>query len=412
MAPTAPAEPADNTRLLINRLWAAGLATLVVATWRLWTPWRDTPRVPPLAVLGRVPASVDLLLFGGLLALCVLVVLRPHRRWLLIAAAGCLAGLMSVDQLRWQPWAYQLLVTAAPLATLPNEQRTRWLRVLLVSIYLFAAEAKMDVEFARTIGQQIAGAGAAIVGIDWPALPAALRLAVALTLPIAEAVVGLLLAVRRVRRAGVVAAGLLHAGVVVAVGPLGLNHQAGVLVWNVVFFAFVALLFTPQEASPTSVLAAGGRPGPVSAKLILLVAIAAPLTQPLGWWDRWPAWGLYAPRGERAAVFVHNAAAERLPPGLPVEPATGDGPWRRVRLDEWQLSQTAAPLYPQNRIALALALELDRRARLGAYVAVDLESAANRWTGERTGTQLVGAKQIRGHAARHCWLNWRPAPGR
>lgn len=401
----------------LARLWALGLIVLLLSTWRLWTPLRWPPRVPALSWLTGLPAAVDYLLLVLLAWAALRALISPSRRPLLVAA-GSLALLMAVDQLRWQAWAFHLLVMAPAIALSPPTRARRWLGWFTISIYLFAAAAKLDAVFMNTMGQQLVDALAGLVGLDGGQLPATVRSAAALAMPLGEAAIGLLLIFSLTRRLAVSAAIALHALVAIALSPLGLGHELGVILWNIFFAALVWRLFWPQSAQlDTSQESA---PTPSSRKTVtrsaterlaigvLAVAMLAPLTQPLEMWDRWPSWGLYAPRGERAVVFVHASAADRLPEDLPLDDTSEGDRWRRVRLDDWLLEETGAPLYPQNRTTLALALALDEKARLGGYLKVEVQSAADRFSGDRTGQTLLGADAVRTYCQENYWLNTKP----
>lgn len=402
-------DPASADVLLV-RVWCVGLLALLAATWRLWTPRREPPALPALSALTGLPPAIDYACLAACAAALVLALSRPTSRRAVAMATGCLAALMALDQLRWQPWAYQALLVGAALAWLPSIEARRWLRVLLASVYLYAAIAKLDVVFINTTGQQVVGALARLIGIDPAGYSPTVRQAWAAAMPTGEAAVGLLLAWPRLRRVGVAAAVLLHASIVLALGPLGLGHSSGVLLWNAASATLVAVLFWPAHQTEAAADVATVAPaGGVFARIALTAGVVLPLTSPLtaslDLCDRWPAWGLYAPRGERTEVYVHASVADRLPASLPLEPTKGGEAWRRARLDEWVLHKTGAPVYPQNRVAVALALALNERGRLGSYLRVDVDSIAHRLTGQRQRLRLEGAEAVEAYAARRYWLS-------
>ena len=393
---------------LAIRFWAIGLLGLLGTTWRLWTPANGLPRAPVFGSLLGVPPATDYLLLALLAFALLAASFRPARlRWLGLATLG-LVGLMALDQLRWQPWAYLWMLLGTALVSLPYPAARWWLRGLLVSLYLFAAAAKLDVVFANTTGQQFVDALLGVLGLSELALPHPLRIGLALAMPVVEGAVGILLALPNTRRAGVLLAVGFHMVVAVALSPLGLGHSTGVLLWNLLSAGWVSLLFWPgHEISMESKNLNQQHPRRVASlgKILIAAAMVAPLAQPVGMWDRWPSWGLYAPRGERMEMRVHNRAAERLPPALPVENPTQGDRWRRVKIDEWVLAKTGAPIYPQNRVGLAIALALAEQGRLGGYVRVELQSTAGRTDGDREGKRLEGTDAIRNYAGQRYWLN-------
>jgi hypothetical protein len=394
---------ADRTTLFVA-VWAGTLAILLAATWRLWTPWRGTPRIAPLEAIEIIPPMIDFALLA-LVGYGLLRTLRatlssnflasprresweeseyaPHshdsRRGLAVYRIGvliatlALVGLMLLDQLRWQPWAYHAAIAGVILANATRPQALRLLRLVTVAVYAYSAIAKLDAEFAATLGQQMLGA----VGLDLAIWSDTTRTAIALTIPTVElAVAGLLAASlkwRRLRVVACVAVVAIHAATIAVLGPWALGHSLGVLLWNVGFAAQTVILFWPQHEENSAPVTRLSRLTLAACGL----AVLAPVITPFGLWDQWPGWALYAPRGERATLFVHTASVERLPKSLqPHIEESSDGPWRRVRLDKWTLAETAAPIYPQNRIVAAMALGLMEHYALTGRVRVVDESPA------------------------------------
>lgn len=359
----------------------------MAVTWALWTPLREPPRLPPAAFPIAPPPGFDF----ALLPLVALGV-AARRPGLAVAA---LAALMAGDQLRWQPWAYHALLIGVLLAACGAARATTLARWLAVSVYAYSAIAKLDATYATTLGQQVLDAlGASAVG-----LPEGARAVAALAPPLAELGVAACLAAslrwRSLARPAAAAAVAMHLGTIGVLGPWGLGHSAGVLLWNVGFAWQTVVLFgTPPGAAGAArneSFDGVSRVFERAATAVVCFALVAPLASPLGGWDRWPSWGLYAPGGERAAVHVHRSVVDRLPDAIPIG-AEADGPWRRVRLDQWVLRTTGAPLYPQNRVRLALAAALAERFPLSDRVMAIVESRADRFTGERESRVIEGAE--------------------
>jgi hypothetical protein len=274
--------------------------------------------------------------------------------------------------------------------------------LLAVSVYAWSALAKLDVEFADTLGTQMASVLVEPLGIDLAGWPSAMRRAAALALPAGEltlaAALALSMVTPRLAKAGVVLGVLMHAATIVVLGPWGLAHSLGVLVWNAGFAWQTWSLFWPRsgEFEPVAI---EGVPSITERLVIALVALA--LVAPIGFyarsWDTWPSWGLYAPRAERAAVLVHESVFDRLPRSLRdvSTAAPGDGPWRGVRVDRWGLAENLAPLYPQNRVKLALAAALAERFPLGDRVRVVIEGPTKRWDRVRDERVIDGASACR-----------------
>lgn len=385
-----PLERADDRPNAILLAWAATLLACVGVTWRLWTPLRDTPRVAPSGLLGGVPPAFDYALLL-LLAFGLWRAISSRDAWRrgVVIATAALAASMAFDQLRWQPWAWHAVLAGVVFAASSGCRTLSGLRALAVAVYAYSAVAKLDAEFVGTLGQQMLDT---LPGAD--RLPDGARQAIAWTMPVFEfAIAGLLAASvrwRRIATTACIAVATLHIGLIGVLGPLGLGHSLGVLLWNAGFAVQTVVLFRPSGPQPDTT----GRIR-VAGWAACVLGVAAPALAPFGYWDQWPGWALYAPGGERASLFVHQAVAERLPDALtPFVDLLSDGVWRRVRLDDWVLADTGAPLYPQIRVKAAIALGLAKRYPLGGRLQLITESAAGRLSRARTSLALDGPMEI------------------
>ncbi len=407
-SPAAPAaEPAaDIVASLLARALAAFALALVAATWPLWTLQRAVPAVPFIRLAQAVPDTAQWIAAAAALTGLLSALVAPRgnlwaTRGLLAFVAGT-ALLVLCDQQRFQPWVYQFLLVALALAW--AEARTAlWLvRVLVISFYFYSAVTKLDFTFLHTLGQQFLAALAGLFGASLDGWSETARLWAAAVFPLGELAVALGLCFARTRRAALGGAIALHVLLLVILGPWGLNHKPGVLLWNAYFIVQDVLLFGPAIRPLASVNAQSGlrttwltAPKPLLA--VFAGAVLLPLLAPTSWFDLWPSWGLYAPSSQRLTLWVHRRAAGELPPELASfldEERSDDPAWLAVRLDRWTLESLRAPIYPQNRYQLALAESIVRRAGLDHRARVVMFSMANRVTGHRDAETLAGAAQI------------------
>src|SRR5207244_3954765 len=107
---------------------------------------------------------------------------------------------------------------------------------------------------------------------------------------------------------------LLHLLLLVILGPWGLNHKLGVLVWNAYFIWQDLILFGGRRSmsatvadDPESVPQTTGALSALGLAQGMIVAAALlPLLAPTTWFDLWPSWGLYAASAERVSLLVHR----------------------------------------------------------------------------------------------------------
>jgi len=302
---------------------------------------------------------------------------------------------------------------------------------------MYSALSKLDVSFISGEGQQILSGLLHSIGLSITGWPGPVRRIVTAGMPVGELLVAVGLCLRKTRRTGLVAAVAMHAILFLALGPWGLHHKPGVLIWNVYFAMQDLLLFahrplmpikeawslsigrflarrrtdlaTPQTAAvrengfagtaeaETDEPARSHRRSSRAAEIVVLAAILLPLLAPFGWCDQWPAWGLYASAPERMTVFLRRSERKRLPGPIRrhVEEPRPLYSWCRLRIDRWSLDAVGAPLYPQNRFRAGVALAVAERYHLGSAIRVVVESAANRWTGRRTVRIISGEADLR-----------------
>jgi len=410
------------------------LIALLLVSWRLWMPQHDFPQVPLFGFLRPVPLWIDGMLVG-LLVIGLGGTLRfgARGRWRTLSLLGVLvglAGLVALDQHRLQAWAYQAMIIATLLLTVPPRVGLSWLRVLAVSVYAYSAAGKLDYQFLHTVGQQFLGAAGDWLGIAIETWQPSTRVRAALVFPLVEMGLGLAAlfpATRRPAGWGLVG---MHATLLWLLGPWGLEHQPGVLVWNGFFVGQALLLFVGLGAGPQEKAAGAGR---IAASLpaqgalgetasgapawwrwaglpVLMVAVLVlPLTERWGVWDHWPSWALYSPHSSRVEFAVHASQSEQLPATLRpfLKAASSAGGWRVLEIDRWSLATLGVPVYPQARFQIGVALAVVRQTDLGPAVRFQQRGPADRWTGRRAIEAAGGVSELQ-EAAERFWLNAAP----
>jgi hypothetical protein len=392
-----------------RRVWALSTLLLLWSTWRLWTPQLVFPQVPLFAAADKVPVWLEWAALGGIVTslACLLLAPRESRIWRIAAIwfAALMLAMFCLDQHRIQPWAWQFVFVALALAFLNRDQSFRYLRLLTLSVYFFSAVSKLDYTFLHGMGQEFLFDLCRFVGIDLETWSDPVRLAGASLFPVGELLVALLLAWPPTRRAGVWFAVALHLLLILMLGPLGAGHKPGVLIWNAFFIPQAYLLFWPTPRTRVSETLVAPRERPGSRRVVPLVkaAIVAaallPAMEWFGWYDTWPAWGLYAPRSSRAYLFVDRSTAEKfsLPMSQYVETPLDDSPWQRIRLEQWSLNALIVPIYPEERFSLGVAVAVIRDLSLpdDSY-RIEILGKADRFTGKRLVATLRNQQQLDG----------------
>ena len=416
---------------------------LIAVTWRLWFGASDFPAVPFFSFLTDVPRSVDRflssLLVTSLLIDAAVTALRLSRRNNSAAldqlARACdLAFILStltlilLNQHYLQPWIYHFLIVTPLLridarpqdATSDMEQSDKRLCSvgfprkaiiwLTASIYMWSAWSKLDASFLDSHGPKFVSVICEATGFSTQFWSDRAWLIAAASLSVGELLVGVALLFRKSRAYGLAASMVMHLLLMVAVGPWGLDHEAGVLLWNAYFIIQNVILFVVERRSdarsdqPNNDALVGTSPcgwasngTPRFRILVVLVAgILFPGFRAVGYCDTWPAWAVYASSPARILVQVRDGNIERLPKTMQryVERRRINDGWSWLRIDLWSLTETGTPVYPEDRFQLAVARAVVSELGQGDEVRIIHEGESDRWTGEREFTEVVGEGEV------------------
>lgn len=431
-----------STRFSHLRCWWAicGLV-LFAATWRLWIPQSDFPQVPLFRWVALLPNALDWFCFGSLIIALMTAAMglprwtRTQIAWPMFSVAYI--GSVMFDQHRLQPWAWLLLLMSLLFHGI-NARRTwqvRWfgtlsvgslLRWLTISVYFWSAVSKFDRGFFDTHGPTLVDALLQLIGLG--GIPGSVKWWLAVALPVGELLIAVGLSFPRFRHSAVWGAIGLHVALILALGPFGLGHRPGVLLWNVAFIGHNWLLFrrststnpkrergqtleeaainheelksTPCEAAP---LAYVFRYFHISfvRPLLVIVAILWPMTESFGLCDHWLAWSVYSTRTERVSVMITEKGVRRLPEAAQRLVTAGELP-----LDRWSLETLNAPIYPQLRFQLGVVEWMRTQCGEENVLEAIVELPGSRLRGDVT-TEFVPSDQIVQRLDRS-WLNARP----
>ena len=394
--------------VLLKRWLAVAQLSLVAATWKLWTPQTDFPQVPLIRAACDWPGGCDWVCLIGLVTSSIaMLIAADNSRVSRIASAGTalsLGGFFVLDQHRLQPWAWQFLLLAILLSLADDVTARRGWIWLVVSIYFWSAVSKLDYTFFHEQGPALLGGLKLAMGLEgmpnrWTQQ---LDVAGSMFLAAGELGVAVLLAYPRTRWLGLWTAIVMHAALLAALGPMGLNHANGVLLWNLFFIGQDWLLFrragtTPsfEEGVPSTTQLHQFWNRPIGwnnrlAMIGVLIAIGWPTLEPIGLCDHWLAWSVYSARPGRSDLLAGpEMDVQNLPMRsdefrvvrmmLTTESMDHPITLRKLGIAQWSLDQLSVPIYPQNRFQVGVAWSLveDFQFR-GSLI---LFPATSRWDG-------------------------------
>ncbi len=403
---------------LFQRFWATMALVLFGVTSRLWWSPGELPQLPQIPVfegLCSAPMQLDsilLILIGSGLSIVALTRFSVVGLWTFAIAASFSVLL---NQHRLQPWVYQFIVYAIVMATFPKRDARKWMSWIAISIYVYSAISKFDYQFVETLGTDLLQTLAGFGGLDATKLPQGLVGGLILVFPTFELFAAIGLIFYPTRRAGAVAIIGMHVMLLLILGPWGLRHHSGVLIWNLfllgqAFFFWISIRWDQTKSQPSN-----QRVVPIAERLAMaLVAfvVVYPLTVHVSICDHWLAWEVYAPRTSRAKLEISPSDIEKLPkalqPFLSVE-AAYDG-FQALDLNRWSLATTGSPIYPEDRFQFGVAVDVVRQCNLKSF-RIAIAGESNRWTGARA-WQIVSRQDELDRLADYFRLNTRSRSAR
>jgi hypothetical protein len=305
------------------------------------------------------------------------------------------------DQHRLQPWAWQFFLLSVLLALADDVTATRCWIWLTVSIYFWSAVSKFDYNFFHDQGPILVEGLKHAIGLRHAAnrWVESFDVGAAIVLAAGEMSVAVLLSFVRTRRIGVWLAVYMHVALLIALGPLGLNHSWGVLLWNAFFAGQTWLLFRsacePRDSAAGSLTVkrtgSASRWGNRLATGVILGAVLWPVLEPAGGCDHWLAWAVYSARAGQLEILVESD--EPLPDG----PAEFDQVIRtvneqstvyyRAKVAGWSVKELGVPIYPQYRFQVAMGHYLTQRLQLDRVLVIN--QRRNRWNGQPSELQVI-----------------------
>jgi hypothetical protein len=340
------------TRLVV----AAGFFVAIFLSEHLWLTSRNYPLMPVLPGLPQIPYPFDYACLAVMGALLVAIASASKPKIYITAFLALVLVLALLDQLRWQPWAYQYAIMLATLAVFywkggRYEDETATLnicRLIIASIYFYSGLQKLNSTFAAHIFPELFG--------GWPLLNS-IAPTLAKLPPIMEASIGVGLLTRKLRNFAVVAAILMHLFILMEYGPFGYNHNTVVWPWNFAMIAFDLILFWKTDFS------FGDVPwkNPFAfQKVVLLLVLILPALSFFGWWDSYLSWSLYSGNVDAANIFCSDDVAAQLPEHLRKYVTHLPNSNNRLTIGDWTMGELNIPGYPESRIYRRLGAEMCR----------------------------------------------------
>lgn len=342
----------DERRLAaMARLVAGSMLLCMAFSGRLWLSTRLYPLTPLFGIVPPFPWPLDAAVLGLVVGLLLAIIARPMARMQVALLAALLAVLFAQDQSRLWPSFYACFLLVILLAghdrSGGDEAASRTLagmRFTVAAIYFWGGVQKLTQHFFHeefpwfirplTDLLPIPEAWIPVLGIG------------AAVLEIAFAI-GLL--TRRFRGIALGEAMLMHAVILVCIGPLRGHWNDSAWIWSLTMAAQAWLLFfAARPFEPTKMFAAP----PARSLPRLAVAVLAgvmPSFHTVGLWDAAISFNVYTGNVNTASIVMLPEAADKLPAELRPHVVRQD---RSAMLDlgGWSQSLFNAGVYPEIRV--------------------------------------------------------------
>lgn len=361
MATSQQRSPLNPTEKIFGRIAACATLIALCLSYGLWTCNRLYSTVPITPALQGISQSCAALPFYSLIALLLLAAFFPSR---LVFASYVLVGLCwgLLDQNRLQPWFFQSLLFFLALSA--PKGRLELCRFILAATYFWSGVQKINASFVLEVFPwmlssftDVSFAGTWMDGV-------------AMTLPLVELSLGLMLLFRRTTRlaaSGIIA---MHATILACIGPFGHVWNLVVWPWNLEMCALCSLLFLSSRAGLLEARACV--PKDFVGLMITVLVGLMPALNFVGLWDSYLSFALYSGNTIEAAVIVPVAESAKLAPELLELAGPSASDPMRIEFADWSLSELGVPSYPAERLFRFVASSLCQRAGVGANLELEL----------------------------------------
>lgn len=348
---------ADTDTLLLRVTAFCWLMAKLIG-WRMFTTYRLFPAVPVFGFLNSVPLPAHIFLYGIAVMLLLVIMIIPKNKvfifCLLIAeTTSCL-----LDINRVQPWDYQyLFIFFVFLVNAFGDKKSLSLFALIMaSTYIYGGLGKLNAGFLHTVWSKMLLQQFLDIAQQKAMHPAILNLGYSVGAFEILAGGGLLFSKTRKQEAWLLI--VMHAFILVFLGPFGLKYNMVIWPWNAAMIAYLFLLFIKQnELTFTSATFFKGWNIVVTACWIVLPALNF-----IGFWDDYLSSAMYSGKLHEMVICVGDTSKCRPLQRfcMPDQRRFCNG-GNYINLQYWSMSETKMAPYPEVRVYRQIAEKLEKQ---------------------------------------------------
>lgn len=332
----------------------------ILLSWPLWHGQRLFPLVPLFRDFPALPAPVDFILAGLLLAALLLNAFRL-RRVFTIVLLGIIVALVFFDQMRLQPWTYLYFLVLIPFALVDfSEEKDKmpsssallnYLQVLLIGVYCWSGLHKFTPSFIEVVHPYLLKSLFRVPDGHWLLQNLELGYAAAAI----ELLVGLGLIFPKTRNLAVWGAISTHLLIIAWLSPIGGNTNYVVIPWNMAMIALVWLSCYGQKNRLSLWLPTQPKLRMATLALAMLVWVM-PALNLNNQWDAYLSFNLYSERISHMYVGLRKDALKQADERLSAYYVEGNliEEGKAIDVTDWSYKELHVPVYAAPRVFRAI----------------------------------------------------------
>lgn len=350
--PVASILASDERRLAaMGRLVAGSMLLCMAFSGPLWLSTRAYPLTPLCGIIPPLPWPIDAAALGLVGSLLLAVMVRPLARMPVTMLVVLLALLFAQDQSRLWPSFYSCFLLLILLAghdrsggDMAAGRTLVGMRFTVAAIYFWGGVQKLTTHFFHEEFPWFIRPLTDLVPMPEGWIP---RLGIAAAVFEITFAIGLLS--RRFRGIALCDAMLMHAAILVCIGPLRGHWNDSAWIWSLTMAAQAWLLFYAAPAFEPATMFAGPPARVLAAAGVAVLVGVMPAFHTLGLWDAALSFNVYTGNVNAASIVMLPEAADRLPAEL--QPHVVREPrWAMLDVNAWSQSLFNAGVYPEIRV--------------------------------------------------------------
>lgn len=294
----------DSRELTIIRIVCLAWLAAKLISWKLWISYRLFPIIPVFDFVPEFPDYLHFILFGLSLAGIFAVLLMPQKKSFVLAVIAIEIVLCFIDQMRWQPWEYQYLLTFIFYFFYFRNPR-KFLELLvfmIVATYIFSGLHKFSQSFLVNIWGKMMLKNFFGFSADFRANPIVHY--AGLLLALVELLIGIGLLFLKEKKILIYGVMVMHGSLLLILGPLGINTNTVVWPWNILMIVIVWQLFYQNP-----IIIGKSFFKPVFNLLVIVLIGILPIFNFFGLWNGYLSFDLYSGNNEKIFICTEDANA-------------------------------------------------------------------------------------------------------